>query len=232
MRAFGDMLAEVPLIATRLNARRKGHARFLMNALSDLLAEVGPTLPRYVIDPTQHPLRSRLPDCKDLILPSSSLNGLQLHDQASCPFAQIGVRTLSLPAAHATVDTWTQGFGFQAMAADELLETRESLRLLVFPGTEVLYKVLLPGEEPYPAPKPDASPPATPAVAATEAAGGGAATAGEPGTAGAAAQPLGLDAQQSGEQADPMEEERQQKQEQDDTGERHPLPLMTMWPHN
>ena len=227
MRAFGNMLAEVPLIATRLDARRKGHARFLMNALSDLLAEVGPNPPQppqYVIAPTQHLLRSRLPGCKDLSSPSSALNGSQLHDEARCPPAQIGVRTLSLPAAHATVDTWTQGFGFQAMAADQLLETRESLRLLVFPGTEVLYKVLLPGEEPYPAPKPDSSPPAVAAVAAAEGAGEEAATAGEPGTAGAAAQPPGLDAQQSGEQAEPTVGERQQKQQQDGTGELPPPP--------
>ena len=47
------------------------------------------------------------------------------------------MRTLSLPAAHSTVDTWTGGFGFVPMAAEQLLETRESLRLLVFPGTEV-----------------------------------------------------------------------------------------------
>jgi len=42
MRAFGNMLAEVPLIATRLDARRKGHARYLMTALEDLLAQVTP----------------------------------------------------------------------------------------------------------------------------------------------------------------------------------------------
>lgn len=42
MRTFGDMLAEVPLIATKPEARRKGHARFLMDALSDLLAKVCP----------------------------------------------------------------------------------------------------------------------------------------------------------------------------------------------
>ena len=40
MRAFGNMLAEVPLIATRLDARRKGHARYLMMALEQLLAQV------------------------------------------------------------------------------------------------------------------------------------------------------------------------------------------------
>ncbi len=40
MRAFGNMLAEVPLIATRLDARRKGHARYLMTALESLLAQV------------------------------------------------------------------------------------------------------------------------------------------------------------------------------------------------
>ena len=66
---------------------------------------------------------------------------------------QIGVKVLSLPAAHATVETWTRGFGFRPMSADALLETRDSLRLLVFPGTEVLYKPLLPEGDPYIAPK-------------------------------------------------------------------------------
>lgn len=40
MRSFGDMLAEVPLIATKTTARRKGHARYLMDALGNVLAEV------------------------------------------------------------------------------------------------------------------------------------------------------------------------------------------------
>lgn len=40
MRAFGNMLAEVPIIATRCQARRKGHARYLMAALENLLREV------------------------------------------------------------------------------------------------------------------------------------------------------------------------------------------------
>lgn len=74
---------------------------------------------------------------------------------------QVGVRTLSLPAAHATVETWTQGFGFRRMAAEDLSRTRESFRLLVFPGTEVLYKLLLPGVELY-LPPPKASKPAPP----------------------------------------------------------------------
>ena len=40
MRCFGDMLAEIPLIATKTNARRHGHARHLIEALSRLLTEV------------------------------------------------------------------------------------------------------------------------------------------------------------------------------------------------
>lgn len=77
------------------------------------------------------------------------------------------MRTLSLPAAHSTVDTWTKGFAFKPMAADQLLETRESLRLLVFPGTEVLHKVLLPDAPPYPCPKADKAQHATTADAKT-----------------------------------------------------------------
>ena len=58
------------------------------------------------------------------------------------------MKTLSLPAAHATVQTWTEGFGFKRMGAEQLLEVRESLRLLVFPGTEILHKPLIPGATP------------------------------------------------------------------------------------
>lgn len=70
------------------------------------------------------------------------------------PF-QIGVRTLTLPSADATVDFWTKGFGFRHMAVDQLQTARESLRLMVFPGTDMLYKVLLPQEEPFLVAKPD-----------------------------------------------------------------------------
>lgn len=41
------------------------------------------------------------------------------------------------------------------MAADQLQTARESLRLMVFPGTDMLYKVLLPLEEPFLVAKPD-----------------------------------------------------------------------------
>jgi hypothetical protein len=80
---------------------------------------------------------------------------------------QVGVRTLSLPAAHSTVDTWTKGFAFEPMAADQLLETRGSLRLLVFPGTEVLHKVLLPDAPRYPSPTANKAQHATTADAKT-----------------------------------------------------------------
>ena len=41
------------------------------------------------------------------------------------------------------------------MAVDQLQTARESLRLMVFPGTDMLYKVLLPQEEPFLVAKPD-----------------------------------------------------------------------------
>ena len=40
MRAFGECLAEVPLIATKPASRRKGFAKVLLDALSELLARV------------------------------------------------------------------------------------------------------------------------------------------------------------------------------------------------
>ena len=36
-RVFGPQMAEVPLVATRLEARRQGHARVLMDAFEKLL---------------------------------------------------------------------------------------------------------------------------------------------------------------------------------------------------
>lgn len=94
MRCFGAHLAELPLIATKLTARRQGHARVLMDAFEALLE-------------------------------------------------QAGVRQLSLPAAHATTDTWIEGFGFEHMPLEQILIARSQLRLLIFPETEVLRKFLL-----------------------------------------------------------------------------------------
>ncbi len=93
MRCFGAHLAELPLIATKLTARRQGHAKVLMKAFEELLVAAG-------------------------------------------------VRQLSLPAAHATTDTWIGGFGFEHMPLEQILIARSQLRLLIFPETEVLRKFL------------------------------------------------------------------------------------------
>lgn len=39
-RAFGTILVEVPLVATRTAARRRGHARVLMSALERFFSQV------------------------------------------------------------------------------------------------------------------------------------------------------------------------------------------------
>ena len=57
---------------------------------------------------------------------------------------QAGVRTMCLPAAHETVHTWIHGFGLQPMPDDDLDAACKDLRLLIFPGTQVLQKQLLP----------------------------------------------------------------------------------------
>ena len=57
---------------------------------------------------------------------------------------QAGVRTMCLPAAHETVHTWIHGFGLQPMLDDDLEAACKDLRLLIFPGTQVLQKQLLP----------------------------------------------------------------------------------------
>ena len=56
-------------------------------------------------------------------------------------FAQLGVATMSLPAAAETVATWqSPAFGFAPMAPPQLRAVRQELRVLVFPGTTVLCK--------------------------------------------------------------------------------------------
>jgi GNAT superfamily N-acetyltransferase len=40
-RVFGPQMAEVPLVATRLEARRQGHARVLMDAFENYFASLG-----------------------------------------------------------------------------------------------------------------------------------------------------------------------------------------------
>ena len=97
-RVFGPQYAELPLIATRMTARRQGHARVLLNLFFELLGNAG-------------------------------------------------VHTLILPAAHETVETWKEGFGFVDMPEAEVALAKHQLRILVFPGTEVLWKVVEGTEE-------------------------------------------------------------------------------------
>lgn len=51
---------------------------------------------------------------------------------------------MCLPAAYETVHTWIQGFGLQPMPDEDLDAACKDLRLLIFPGTQVLQKQLLP----------------------------------------------------------------------------------------
>ena len=50
---------------------------------------------------------------------------------------------MCLPAAYSTVDTWIQGFGLEPMPDEDLDAACKDLRLLIFPGTQVLQKQLL-----------------------------------------------------------------------------------------
>ena len=51
---------------------------------------------------------------------------------------------MCLPAAHETVHTWIQGFGLQPMPDEDFDAACKDLRILIFPGTQVLQKQLLP----------------------------------------------------------------------------------------
>jgi hypothetical protein len=56
--------------------------------------------------------------------------------------SEAGVHQLVLPAAHETVETWKNGFNFVDMPEEEVAMAKQQLRILVFPGTEVLWKVV------------------------------------------------------------------------------------------
>ena len=51
-----------------------------------------------------------------------------------------GVQKLALPAAHETVLAWKHGFHFYDMPGDQVKLAKQQLHLLVFPGTEMLWK--------------------------------------------------------------------------------------------
>ena len=55
----------------------------------------------------------------------------------SIQWLQLGVGVLTLPAAHETVDTWINGFGFTHVGPDTVTAVRDVLRMLIFPGTQV-----------------------------------------------------------------------------------------------
>jgi hypothetical protein len=52
---------------------------------------------------------------------------------------------LALPAAEAAIPTWIQGFGFSFMPNNQQRHVKEQLRMLIFPGTELLSKQLKEG---------------------------------------------------------------------------------------
>lgn len=55
---------------------------------------------------------------------------------------QLGVDRLTLPAAPATVSTWITGFQFKPMDGPDLKRLTEDTKMLIFPGTRVLEKVI------------------------------------------------------------------------------------------
>ena len=55
---------------------------------------------------------------------------------------EAGVHRLVLPAAHETVVTWKNGFKFIDMPPEEVRLAKHQLKVLVFPGTEMLWKTI------------------------------------------------------------------------------------------
>ena len=62
--------------------------------------------------------------------------------------AMTGVQRLALPAAHETVSAWKNGFKFSDMPSQQVKLAKQQLHLLVFPGTEMLWREI---QGPHPA---------------------------------------------------------------------------------
>jgi len=58
-----------------------------------------------------------------------------------------GVDRISLPAAKQTVVTWRSGFGFQPIPEGDVEWATTELRMLRFPGTDMLQRPVVPGAE-------------------------------------------------------------------------------------
>ncbi len=93
LRIFGEYMAELPLVATKLDARKRGHCRVFMDAVEALLL-------------------------------------------------RLGVAVLSLPAASAAIPTWINHFAFRPMDLLDVQAVQSELRMLMFPGSQILYKTL------------------------------------------------------------------------------------------
>jgi hypothetical protein len=52
------------------------------------------------------------------------------------------VQSLALPAADAARETWINGFGFDHMSEEQQAMVKKELRMLIFPGTQLLVKPL------------------------------------------------------------------------------------------
>ena len=69
-----------------------------------------------------------------------SFTPLPHHDQLRTQ--DLGVGVLSLPAATAAIPTWVNAFHFQPVEMNILQAIQSELRLLMFPGSKVLYRAL------------------------------------------------------------------------------------------
>jgi hypothetical protein len=57
---------------------------------------------------------------------------------------RLGVAVLSLPAASAAIPTWIHHFAFRPMDLLDVQAVQSELRMLMFPGSQILYKTLGP----------------------------------------------------------------------------------------
>jgi len=59
----------------------------------------------------------------------------------------LGVQRFALPAASETVETWRDGFGFQMMEPELLANYKREFKILIFPGTHVMFKEVQPPDK-------------------------------------------------------------------------------------
>lgn len=158
VRVLGPNLAELPLIATRMDARRQGHCRVLLHALEAMLVAMGVrvlALPA-TADAVGQACRSpRAVPCWGASASSGCTILLWTCGAGCVPMLLIltawsdtlggGIRVADAPPMRVVpqVAAWSR-MGFEQMTDVDASIARRECRMLVFPGTRLMLKKLIP----------------------------------------------------------------------------------------